>query len=110
MQEINYMLDLHSFVWSVRKIVNVMQDHVSAGVSVSVNVNRRKCLKKKLTEFSLCFRSAQSELEAMFTFTDTATVKLFTAENESSCKTAVSLDTHLEVHVIAGFGHYHLEY
>ena len=35
-------------------------------------------------------------------------MKLFTAENESSCKTAVSLDTHLVV--IAGFGHHHLEY
>ena len=60
--------------------------------------------------FILCisFRSAQSELEATFTFTDTAKVKLFTAENESSCKTAVSLDTHLVV--IAGFGHHHLEY
>ena len=35
-------------------------------------------------------------------------MKLFTAEKESSCKTAVSLDTHLVV--IAGFGHHHLEY
>ena len=35
-------------------------------------------------------------------------MKLFTAENESSCKTAVSLDTHLVV--IVGFGHRHLEY
>ena len=43
----------------------------------------------------------------MFTFTDTAKVKLFTAENESSSKTAVSLDSHLVV--IAGFGHCHLE-
>ena len=60
--------------------------------------------------FTLCisFRSAQSELEATFTFTDTAKVKLFTAENESSCKTAVSLDTHLVV--IASFGHHHEEY
>ena len=40
-------------------------------------------------------------------FTDTAKVKLFTAENESSSKTAVSLDTHLVV--ITGFGHRHLE-
>ena len=30
------------------------------------------------------FRSAQSNFEAMFTLTDTAKVKLFTAENESS--------------------------
>ena len=58
--------------------------------------------------FTLCinFRSAQSELEATFTFTDTAKVKLFTAEKESSCRTAVSLDTHLVV--IVGFGHRHL--
>ena len=69
-------------------------------------------LEKKLTELSLCvslsFRSAQSEFEATFTFTDTAKVKLFTAENESSSKTAVSLDTPLVV--IVGFGDRHLEY
>ena len=35
-------------------------------------------------------------------------MKLFTAEKESSCKTAVSFDTHLVV--IACFGHHHLEY
>ena len=35
-------------------------------------------------------------------------MKLFTAEKESSCKTAVSLDTHLVV--IADFEHHHLEY
>ena len=39
----------------------------------------------------------------MFMFTDTAKVKLFTAENESNSKTVVSLDT-------TGFGHCHLEY
>ena len=44
----------------------------------------------------------------MFTFTDIAKVKLFTAEKESSCKPAVSPDTHLVV--IAGLGHCHLEY
>ena len=44
----------------------------------------------------------------MFTFTDIAKVKLFTAEKESSCKPAVSPDTHLVV--IAGLGHHHLEY
>ena len=47
---------------------------VSAGVSVGVKANGRKRLKKKLTEIS--FRSAQSEFEATFTFTDTAKVKL----------------------------------
>ena len=81
-------------------------------VSVSVNANGRKHLKKKLTKLSLCvslsFRSVQSEFEAMFTYTDTAKVKLFTAENESSSKTAVSLDTPLVV--IVGFGDCHLEY
>ena len=64
-------------------------------VSVIVNANGSKHLKKKLTKLSLCaslsFRSAQSEFEATFTFTDTAKDKLFTAENESSSKTAVSL-------------------
>ena len=78
---------------------------------IGVKANGRKRLKKKLTEiFTLCisFRSAQSELEATFRFTDTTKVKLFTAEKESSCKTAVSLDTHLVV--IAGFGLCHLEY
>ena len=35
-------------------------------------------------------------------------MKLFTAENELSCKTAVSLDIHLVV--IAGFWHNHLKY
>ena len=44
----------------------------------------------------------------MFTFTDTAKVKLFTAENESSSKITVSLDILLVV--IDGFGHRHLEY
>ena len=66
MQEINYMLDLRSFAWTARKIV----------MSVSVNANGRKHLKKKLTKLSLCvslsFRSALSEFEATFTFTDTA--------------------------------------
>ena len=78
---------------------------------------RCKCEWKKTFEkeadriATLCIslRSAQSKFEATFTFTDTAIeVKLFTAENESSCKTAVSPDTHLVV--IAGFGHRHLEY
>ena len=59
---------------------------------------------------SVCisFRTAQSEFEATFTFTDPAKVKLFTAENESSNKTAVSLDNPLVV--IAGCGHRRLEY
>ena len=72
----------------------------------------KKTFEKEADQiFTPCiiFRSAQSELETTFTFTDTAKVKLFTAENESStCKTAVSLDTHLVV--IASFGHHHLEY
>ena len=37
-------------------------------------------------------RNAQSKFEAAITFTDTAKVKLFTAENELSSKTAVSLE------------------
>ena len=45
-------------------------------MSVSVNANGRKHLKKKLTKLSLCvslsFRSALSEFEATFTFSDTA--------------------------------------
>ena len=103
------MHDLRSFVWPVRK--NVMQDH---GFCVSFcwcESKWKKTFEKEADRiFTLCisFRSAQSKLEATFTFTDTAKVKLFTAERESSCKTAVSLDTHLVV--IAGFGHHHLEY
>ena len=81
-------------------------------VSVGVNANGRKHLKKKLTELSrtLCisFRTAQSEFEATFTFTDPAKVRLFTAENESSNKTAVSLNTPLVVITSCGFRH--LEY
>ena len=76
-------------------------------VLVGVNVNVRKHLKKKLTELlwtlSISFRTSQSKFEATFTFTDPAKVKLFTAENELSNKTAVSLNTPLVV--IAGCGH-----
>ena len=101
------MLDLRSPVSLAPKIVNVMPDH---------GFCRCECEWKKTFEneadriVTLCisFRSTQSEFKATFTFTDTAKVKLFTAENESSSKTAVSLDTHLVV--IAGFGHRHLEY
>ena len=59
---------------------------------------------------TLCisFRNAQTEFEATLTFIDTAKVKLFTAENELSSKTTVSLDTPSVV--IAGCGHCHLEY
>ena len=65
----------------------------------------KKTFEKEANQIiTLCvsFRSAQSEFEATFMFTDTAKVKLFTAENEWSSKTAVSLDT-------GGFGHRHLE-
>ena len=77
---------------------------VSAGVSVGETFE-----KEADRIFTLCisFRSAQSELEATM-FTDTAKVKFLTAENELSCKTAVSRDTHLVV--IANFGYHHLEY
>ena len=111
MQEINYTLDLRSFVWPVWKIVNVMQDHGFCRGFCRCESEWKKTFEKEADQiFTLCisFRSAQSELEATFTFTDTAKVKLFTAENELSCKTAVSLDTHLDV--IVGFGHHHLEY
>ena len=77
-------------------------------ISVSVYTNGRKHLKKKPTELPLSFRSAQSEFEATFRFTDTVKVKLFTAENESSSKTAVSLDNPLVI--ITSVGHHHLEY
>ena len=105
------MLDLRSFVWPVRKIVNTMRDHGFCGGFCRCESEWKKTFEKEADRiFTLCisFRSAQSELEATFTFTDTAKVKLFTAEKESSCKTAISLDTHLVV--IAGFGHHHLEY
>ena len=48
---------------------------------------------------TLCisFTSAQSKCEA--TFTDTAKVKLFTAENESSSKATVSIDIPLDVFI-----------
>ena len=100
------MLDLRSFVWLVR-----MRDHGFCRGFCRCESEWKKTFEKEADRiFILCisFRSAQSELEAMFTFTDTAKVKLFTAENESSSKTAVSLDSHLVV--IAGFGHCHLEY
>ena len=99
------MLDLRSFVWLVR-----MRDHGFCRGFCRCESEWKKTFEKEADRiFILCisFRSAQSELEAMFTFTDTAKVKLFTAENESSSKTAVSLDSHLVV--IAGFGHCHLE-
>ena len=105
------MLDLCSFVWPVRKIVNVMRDHGFCGGFCWCESEWKKTFEKEADRiFTLCisFRSAQSELEATFTFTDTAKVKLFTAENESSCKTAVSHDTYLVV--VASFGHHHLEY
>ena len=105
------MFDLCSFVWPVRKIVNVMRDHGFCGGFCRYESEWKETFEKEADQiFTLCisFRSAQSELEATFTFTDTAKVKLFTAEKELSCKTAVSLDTHLVV--IAGFGHHHLEY
>ena len=105
------MLDLRFFVWPVRKIVNAMRDHGFCGGFCRCESEWKKTFEKEADRiFTLCisFRSAQSELEATFTFTDTAKVKLFTAEKESSCKTAISLDTHLVV--IAGFGHHHLEY
>ena len=111
MQEINYMLDLRSFVWPVRKIVNVMRDHGFCGGFCLCESEWKKTFEKEADRiFTLCisFRSAQSKLEATFTFTDAAKVKLFTAENELSCKTAVSPDIHFVV--IAGFGHHHLEY
>ena len=77
---------------------------------------RRECEWKKTFEkeadriVTLCisFRSAQSEFDATFTFTDTAKVKLFTTDNESSSKIAVSL--HTPTVVINGFGNHHLEY
>ena len=55
------------------------------------------------------FRTAQSEFEATITFTDPTKVKLFTAENELSNKTAVSLNIPLVV-ITGGCGHRHLEY
>ena len=109
MQEINYMHDLRSFVWPVRK--NVMRDHDFCRGFCRCESEWKKTFEKEADRiFTLCisFRSAQSELEATFTFTDTTKAKLFTVEKESSCKTAVSLDTHLAV--IAGFGLRHLEY
>ena len=103
------MHDLRSFVWPVVK--NVMRDRGFCGGFCRCESEWKKTFEKEADRiFTLCisFRSAQSELEATSTFTDTAKVKLFTAEKESSCKTAVSLDTHLVV--IAGFGHHHLKY
>ena len=108
MQEINYMLDLHSFVWPVWKI---MWDHGFCGGFCRCESEWKKTFEKEADRIlTLCisFRSTQSKLEATFTFTDTSKVQFFTAENESSCKTAVSLDIHLVV--IAGLGHHHLEY
>ena len=87
-----------------------MRDHGFCGGFCRCESEWKKTFEKEADRiFALCisFRSAQSELEAT-TLTDTAKVKLFTAENESSCKTAVSLDTHLVV--IASLGHRHSEY
>ena len=84
------MLDLRSFVWPARKIV--MRGHGFCWCECE----RKKTFEKKadqIVTLYISFRSAQSKFEA--TFTDTAKVKLFTAENESSNKTAVSLDTPL---------------
>ena len=75
-----------------------MRDHGFCGGFCRCESEWKKTFEKEADRiFTLCisFRISQSELEATFTFTDTAKVKLFTAENESSCKTAVSLDTHL---------------
>ena len=105
------MLDLCSFVWPAWKIVNVMRDHGFCGGFCWCECELEKTFEKvddQIVTLCISFRSAQSEFEAMFTFTDTAKVKLFTAENELSSKTAVSLDNHLGV--ITGFGHHHLEY
>ena len=51
----------------------------------------KKTFEKEADQIvTLCisFRSAQSEFEATFTFTDAAKVNLFTAENGSSSKTS----------------------
>ena len=88
-------------------IVNVMRDHGFCGGFCRCESEWKKTFEKEADRiFTLCisFRSAPSELEATFTFTDTAKVKLFTAENESSNK----IDTHLVE--IAGLGLHHLEY
>ena len=82
------MLDLHSFVWWARKIVRSW--------FLRCECEWKKTFEKeadRIVTLCISLRNVQSEFEATFTFTDTAEVKLFTAENESSSKTAVPLDT-----------------
>ena len=59
MQEINYILDLRSFVWPVRKIVNVMQDHGFCRGFCRCESEWKKTFEKELTEFSLCVSASE---------------------------------------------------
>ena len=93
------MLDFHSFVRPVRKVV--MRDHGFCWCECEWKKTFEKEADQIVTLY-ISFRSAPSEFKATFMFNDRARVKLFTAENESSSNTAVSLDT-------ASFGHRHLE-
>ena len=53
------MLDLRSFVWPVRKIVNVMRDHGFCGGFCRCESEWKKTFEKVLTEFSLCVSASE---------------------------------------------------
>ena len=53
------MLDVRSFVWPVRKIVNVMRDHGFCVGFCRCESEWKKMFEKELTEFSLCVSASE---------------------------------------------------
>ena len=106
------MLDLCSFVWPVRKIVNVMRDHGFCGGFLLVWKRMEENVwKRSWPNFHSVYQLQKCSVRAWSNVSRSLTLPKWNClqlRMNRVCKTAVSLDTYLVV--VANFGHHHLEY